>query len=271
MPKRIISMPKRIISELSPEQEAMLPSYRDKWRSLSILTEPINKEKVTAVIKAAYAVSGYGEPEILFYSSPMESIKKVIAVENFKDYLGRNINIKFIKRVIDHLQHQVMQQFEEQLFISRLLNQISIPEFPHYSTQSHPRVSYFPSYSVTSCTEQQLIADFDQSKIEFTDYSYFTRNLTRPAEGAIWGCMFDFCISVLKLQHDRQKWQVLQELMQHSGFIFQYEKVCIVCDRPYKLSFDQENRLHAEGEPAMQFTDGYSVYACHGSNPFELR
>lgn len=52
-------MPKRIISELSPEQEAMLPSYRDKWRSLSILTEPIDREKVTVVIKAAYAAISY--------------------------------------------------------------------------------------------------------------------------------------------------------------------------------------------------------------------
>ena len=270
MPKRIIPMPKRIISELSPEQEAMLPSYRDKWRSIAMLTEPIDREKVTAVIKAAYAVSGYCEPEILFYSSPMEAIKKVIAVENFKAYLGRDIHIKFSKRVTDHLQHQIMQQFEAQLFISKLLNQIQITEFPHYSTESHPRVSYFP-YSVKSCLEQQLIADFDQSKIEFTDLLYFTGNLTKLAEGAIWGCMFDFCISVLKLQHDRQKWQVLQELMQHCGFIFQFEKVCVVCERPCKLSFDQKNLLHADKEPAMQFADGYSVYACHGRNPFELR
>ena len=83
--------------------------------------------------------------------------------------------------------------------------------------------------------------------------------------------MFDFCISVLKLQHDRQKWQVLQELMQHCSFIFQFEKFCVVCDRPCKLSFDQENRLHADKEPAIQFADGYGVYACHGRNPFELR
>ena len=123
-------MPKRIISELLPHQEAMLPSCRDKWRSLSILTEPSDHDKVTAVIKAAYMVSGYCEPEILFYSSPMEAIKKVIAVENFKAYLRRDIHIKFIKRVTDHLKHQIMQQFEEQLFISRLLNQIQIPEFP---------------------------------------------------------------------------------------------------------------------------------------------
>ncbi|WP_308189066.1 DUF6745 domain-containing protein [Nostoc mirabile] len=57
---------------------------------------------------------------------------------------------------------------------------------------------------------------------------------------------------------------MLQNFMQHCGFVFQFEKVCIVCDRPCKLSFDQQNMLHAEGEPALQFPDGYSVYACHG-------
>ncbi|MEH2240918.1 hypothetical protein [Nostoc sp.] len=28
-----------------------------------------------------------------------------------------------------------------------------------------------------------------------------------------------------------------------------------------------ENTLHAEGEPALQFADGYSVYARHGRHP----
>ncbi len=43
-------MSKRMIAELSPEQEAMLPSYRDKWRSLAMLTEQSDRDKVTAVI-----------------------------------------------------------------------------------------------------------------------------------------------------------------------------------------------------------------------------
>jgi hypothetical protein len=43
-----------------------------------------------------------------------------------------------------------------------------------------------------------------------------------------------------------------------------YEKVCIVCDRPIQLSFDAESRLHAEGEPAIQFSDGFRVYAYAG-------
>ena len=37
-----------------------------------------------------------------------------------------------------------------------------------------------------------------------------------------------------------------------------------MCDRPRVLSFDDEQRLHAEGAPAIQFADGFSVYAYHG-------
>ncbi|WP_199338650.1 MULTISPECIES: hypothetical protein [Nostoc] len=73
-------MPRHIITELTEEQEAMIAIYRDKWRRIAISTEPINHEKVAAVIKAAYAVSNYPEPEILFYSNPMIAIQKVLAV-----------------------------------------------------------------------------------------------------------------------------------------------------------------------------------------------
>ena len=53
------NMPKLIITEISQEQEAMLPEYREKWRSFAISTEPIDKQKVAAVIKAAYSVSNF--------------------------------------------------------------------------------------------------------------------------------------------------------------------------------------------------------------------
>jgi hypothetical protein len=261
MQRRTNDMPKRIITELSDEQQTMLPFYRDKWRSIQVSTESIEQAKAITVIKAAYTVSDYPEPEILFYSSPMTAIKKILTIENFKVYLGRDIHIKFLKRVVDHLLHGIRQQLDEHLFI-RLRNQIQHPEFPYYSTHSHPLVSYFPYTG--RCLEHQLIADLDKLEFEFPDISYFTNNLNRPAEWAILGCILDFCISVFNLQHDKKKWNVLQKLMQHCGLILQFEKVCIVCDRPYKLSFDQENLLHAEGEPALQFADGYSVYACHG-------
>jgi len=57
---------------------------------------------------------------------------------------------------------------------------------------------------------------------------------------------------------------VLQSIMNNCERIVPLEKVCLICDRPTKLSFDSEYRLHAEGEPAILFADGYSLYSYHG-------
>ena len=258
-------MPKRIISEISDEQQAMLPSYREKWRSFAISTESIDEEKVKSVIKDAYLVSDFPEPEILFYESPFAAIQEIFAIDEYKNYLGKDIHIKFLKRVVKHLLHGLENQLDKNLFI-KLRNQIQFPEFPHYWTESHPLISYFP-WSASGCIESQLIDDFHKYEVDLTYCSDFRSNLTRTAKWAIWGCMLDFCISVLGVGHDNKKWQVLQDLIEHCGFIFQFEKVCISCDRASKLSFDNNNRLHGEGEPAIKFPDGYSVYACHGKHP----
>lgn len=45
---------------------------------------------------------------------------------------------------------------------------------------------------------------------------------------------------------------------------FTLKNFFLVCDRPTKLHFDNQNRLHAEGKPAIQFADGYSLYSHHG-------
>ncbi|MEL7406702.1 MAG: DUF6745 domain-containing protein, partial [Cyanobacteria bacterium J06558_2] len=71
----------------------------------------------------------------------------------------------------------------------------------------------------------------------------------------------DFCISELKCTIDLQKWNAFQKLMTHCGSVWFYENACIICDRPTKVSFDDKGRLHGEGSPAIQFVDGFSVYA----------
>jgi hypothetical protein len=59
-------------------------------------------------------------------------------------------------------------------------------------------------------------------------------------------------------------WWALQSLIRESGWIFPYDKVCLVCDRPIKLSLDQHHLFHAEGEYALLFADGYGLYFHHG-------
>ncbi|MEO1186312.1 MAG: DUF6745 domain-containing protein, partial [Cyanobacteria bacterium J06636_27] len=73
--------------------------------------------------------------------------------------------------------------------------------------------------------------------------------------------------SLLKITLDEktQQWyDCLNQLFENCGWFIPFEDVCIVCDRPSKFSLDSENRLHSEGEPAIQFADGYGLYYYHG-------
>ncbi|MDC0834382.1 hypothetical protein POG22_15435 [Geitlerinema sp. CS-897] len=261
-------MSNSVITALSREQQALIASYREKWTAIATQTQPIDRDKVVEIIRAAYVASNYPEPDILFFSSPFVTIKELLSINNFKSHLGRDIHTKFFKRVLEHLLHLMQRQLETLLFC-RLSDQIAHPDFPnHLDRNNNPKTFQFPM-GIERCVELQLAKDFDETETDYSDLSKLLQAMTRPAGWLTWGCMLDFCISALNIQHDRQKWKVVRESIEHCDFIFQFENVCAVCERPNRLLFDSKNHLHAEGKPALEFADGYQVYAYHGGNRSE--
>lgn len=61
-----------------------------------------------------------------------------------------------------------------------------------------------------------------------------------------------------------KEWEIYRSLAKHCGWIFPCEGVCLVCDRPRIIRLNSEQRIHAEGEPAIQFADGFTVWAYQG-------
>lgn len=43
------------ISELTPQQEALIPVYREKWRQIVLSTQPINHAQATTAVEALSA------------------------------------------------------------------------------------------------------------------------------------------------------------------------------------------------------------------------
>ena len=59
--------------------------------------------------------------------------------------------------------------------------------------------------------------------------------------------------------------QLVYNLGEHTFWILPYEDKIIFCDRPTKLYFNENKRLHSlDGEPAIEFLDGYQLYAWNG-------
>jgi len=271
------------IESLTPEQEALIPVYREKWKAIALSTEPIERQKASLAVKAAYATIGKKEPEILFFDSAYAVLNAFPSQleSELNDYLWEdsvlNNEIEFalssvlssqlyslldievriqldIQTELCRLNEQRRDQLNSQLWdqmYDELITQVGVELWNEWGESCAEGLENHPVGKADRQLECQLnlIADFT----------------IQPELLATWyGFYFDFCICVLNCIHDALKWEAFQTVTQSCGWILPLEKIVIVCDRPIKLSFDDDYRLHAEAEPAIQFADGYSLYSHHG-------
>lgn len=63
---------KKQISELTPEQEAQIPVYRERFRGYGLSTERVDQVKATAALKRTSKYLGLPDPEVWFLDSPFQ-------------------------------------------------------------------------------------------------------------------------------------------------------------------------------------------------------
>ena len=59
------------IESLTPEQEARLAEFRDRWTAIGLSTEPADRPRAEAGIVVAYAAAGLKPPRIVWCGSPL--------------------------------------------------------------------------------------------------------------------------------------------------------------------------------------------------------
>ena len=236
------------IIQLTPEQEALIPVYREKWLKIALSTERIDREKAAEVIKDLYASLNREEPKIIFYESPYSALCSA-EVNQMRCSLRRELDKQStpISSLWDQIRHQIAENIWDQL-AEDLNDPLEFQVHGELQDKLNSQAWY----------ELAEIIGFGSTISELLNKSL------NPEQWIPCGSLYDFCISVFGCFHDSAAWELYQSFVKSCGRIFPFSKLCIVCDRPRILKFDAENRLHAEGEPAIQFADGYSLYSYHG-------
>lgn len=241
------------IEKLTPEQKALIPFYREKWIQIALSTKPINHQEITDAVKAAYFAIGELEPEILFFDSPHAALNQVEKLlwnpaespiwrelqTQVESFMWRELRNQLNSQVVGYLWKYLCEQLESSLWgrlkllMERQLESLQVSPLPLQISNQLTVVNV-----LTNSWHQGWLAQ---------------------------GSLCDFCISVLNCEYELRRWKLFQSIVKNCGWIFPFEKTCIICNRPIKLSFDNQQRLHAElGEPAVQYADGLSLYSYHG-------
>jgi hypothetical protein len=116
-----------------------------------------------------------------------------------------------------------------------------------------------------NCLNHRLIQQLDVQTDEFPLAAPLSFPLIKPIRcGEITSAaVFDFAASV-GTQFEPELLALFLESALHLGFINPFKEICFVSDRP-QFNRDTQNNLHAEGEPAVVFPDGFGMsYFYHG-------
>jgi hypothetical protein len=85
---------------------------------------------------------------------------------------------------------------------------------------------------------------------------FFWRNAGRLA-------LLEFCASLPEFAFEPAALRFLKTANCVHAFV-RFDDVCFVSEHPTTVSLDDRERVHADNGPAIEYPDGYSVYAWHG-------
>ncbi|MCC3494509.1 MAG: hypothetical protein JGK35_29155 [Microcoleus sp. PH2017_16_JOR_D_A] len=238
---------------LTPEQTALTPIYREKWRQIGLSIAPLDRPIATAAINTAYNIIGLGEPEIIFCDSPyiaLEALER-LRIRDSGLETGSEIRDKIHNELYDTLRSQLNRKLENEIY-SQLYNPLYAQLIGQF--QIHVKDEVYAKLA------KKLGSRFHQFFVNIT----YNNNWILSELSACHGSWVDFCIEVLGLECDRSLYSAFKALVENCGWIYPFEKKCFVCDRPRRINFDSEYLLHALCQPAIEFADNFRVYSYRG-------
>lgn len=234
-----------MLEQLTPKQADLIPHYKVKWRTIALSTERIDREQATVAVKAAYALLEEAEPAVLFFDSPQAALTAAYGQlwEQLKPQLESDEWTDLLRYLEDSLFGEVLDGlFPFKGNPDQLHNEL----FHVFWEQLHYELD-----TTVGLIQQQL------------GYRYQECNTIQD-----WACfasLFDFGISVLDINVDQPMWSAFLALTAQMYWIFPLRGICLVSDRPTRLTLDAEGKPHSEGDsPAIEFADGIKIYAQHG-------
>ncbi len=235
-------------------------------KHLALSTKPIDAEKATEAVKVAYAAIGLEAPEIIICSSPRDAVLQIFNLlkrdrpENWPsqwywDRLWQQLDWK-------SMWTSIVREFASTAVWEYELDGMAI-ESEADSTLSSLMYQLVDEYERP---EPTMGDDFEN----LDDLFHSSSHLKSPGSPTVLFkeiYLTEVYISSLGINLSEQTQEILRcqkLLLEHCGWIFYFENICYVCDRPRHLRFDSQNRLHAEGLPAIEFADGWNFYYYHG-------
>jgi 7,8-dihydro-6-hydroxymethylpterin-pyrophosphokinase len=270
------------VSKLTPQQEALLPKYKKKWQLTALSTQVIDRQKAVQTIEAIYKqISKVEEFDIYFFDSPacianLSFLNRIYPAENW-------CNPKKLNNLIRRIENQLLRKFVgEDMYRQLVLPLIEIVgkqidiQLWHYLEKELMFWSPLNGLISSNLVDKEKSSPIwksakpnQQERLQGL-WIRLASGLVTPDTKCSTCCILDYCISELNCVPDQHLWQLLTAFINDLGWTFFFQDFCFACDRPCTVALDEKNQSHAEDGAAIQFSDGFKIFAEHGISTMEF-
>lgn len=272
----------RLPDELTPEQEASFPKFREKWVKIAECTDPMDRQEAYEAVMDCYdlAKDGLERPQfVVFVKSPFQLFYAKALWNELVEFFSEIKDKDFLyeddydgprqpEGALWYSALPLLYDGEDDWLMEMRIKAIAEDidaiidatkdEVPDIDFRGDERAYY------------RAFAMFQKSALENT--KSFVMDLKNKAENErgnelygqseTWLCFYEFMEACgaegLEVTHG------LQRLAKACGWWLPCNQVAFVADRPMEIHVDDEGRLHSHETAAIKYRDGWKYYASHG-------
>jgi hypothetical protein len=255
-----------------------ISAYQEKWQK--VLSTPIDRDKAIATLTDLYQWAGYAAPKVAFVDSPL-------ALFLTCNTLSQQFSDPFCERLGTQVDKEVVKQIDSlKSLLDEQLGKLYINEGSQYFCS---KIAFEPLFSEAFDHRWAMVEEYFTPSGEFGEVSHIINH--SPLYNLIWragwesgleynirdhyyrrtrrlnnlnaAAMYD-CAAEYGVQFEPECLKLFLNTAMYLEWVILFDEICIVSDRP-QVKFDSQGQLHAEGEPAFMFPDGFSRrYFNHG-------
>ena len=242
------------LETLTPAQVALLPAIRDKWLAIGLSTVPADRPRAEAAVKLAYRRANLPEPTLLIWlNSPLagaygSAFLKALPAAQVRAQVGDQVRDQVGAQVGAQVRDQVGAQVGDQVG-----DQVGAQVWDQVWAQVGAQVRAQVWDQVGDQVWAQ-VGDQVWDQVWCAGYGQHDAN---------WLGFYE-TFGEFGLPDMVERLDGLVGIAQSCGWWWPFMGAVILTDRPVRLSSDERGRLHDETRMALEYPDGWGVYAWHG-------
>lgn len=251
------------IDELTPKQEKQLEEFREKWLKIGLATGPCDIEKIKEPIEEEYKEIGEEVKYFWRCESPLTA-QLIINLLGEKHNLWNNLGANLWDNLRDKLDDNLGNKLWDNLWF-KLINNLrdNLKDKLGDNLWDNLRANLGNNFRANLINNLwfDLRDNLKKSNIKYIPTIFW------GSLDSYWIAWYLFPHKYLRKIHSKKEMTRLNRyitIAKNCFWWYPFKNICFVCDRPNKISKDQQGRLHCEDGPAISFSDGWQLYFWHG-------